>query len=398
MKRSALWRFLALFLALGLIAAACSDDDDDDTGEDTGETTEETGEMEDTADTEEEMEDTADTDAADTADTEDVELVQDGSTLAAVQEAGMVKCGTRDDLPGFATVDDAGEHVGFDADFCRVIAAGVLGDATAVDFVDLETADRFTALQSGQIDVLVRNTTWTASRDGGEGATFLHTTFYDGQGLMVAADSGYTTIEDTTDAIVCVAQGTTTEGNAAAESQRLGLNWEVRPFETVELLQEAFVAGQCDVWSSDTSQLTGLRSEFPDGPDALVILDDVFSKEPLGPAVPDGDTEWAQAVEWSVMSTVQAEELGIDSSNVDSFADTTDVNIQKFLGLEFEGDEGVATLDPGLGLAEDFAAQVISQVGNYAEIYEEHLTPLGLERGNNALWSDGGLQYVPPYK
>jgi general L-amino acid transport system substrate-binding protein len=402
MKRSALWRFLALFLALGLIAAACSDDDDDDTGDDTGTTTEETSDTADTADTAdtEEMEDTADTAdtdaAADTS--EDVELVQDGSTLDAVIEADVIKCGTRDALPGFSVLTEDGDHVGFDADFCRVIAAGVLGDATKVDFVDLETADRFTALQSGQIDVLVRAATWTASRDGGEGTTFLHPNFYDGQGIMVAADSGFASIEDLNPAVVCVAQGTTTEGNAADEAQRLGLELEVRGFENPELIQEAFIAGQCDAWSADGSQLAGLRSEFPDGPDALVILDTVFSKEPLAPAVRDGDTEWAQAVDWSVMAPIQAEEFGIDSTNVDSFSDTTDPNIQKFLGLEFEGDDGLATLDPGLGLAEDFAAQIVTQVGNYAEIFDANVAPLGLERGLNALYTDGGIQYVPPYK
>ena len=353
MQRSALWRFLALFLALGLIAAACSDDDDDDTGSDTGGTTsEETGGTSDT----DEMVDTADTSAA--ADTsEDVELVQDGSLLAAVQEADVVKCGTRDALPGFAVLTDDGDHVGFDADFCRAIAAGVLGDATKVEFVDLETEDRFTALQSGAVDVLVRNTTWTASRDGGEGATFMQPNFYDGQGMMVAADSGFESIEDLDGVVVCVAQGTTTEGNAANEATRLGLDWEVRGFAETELIQEAFIAGQCDAWSSDVSQLTGLRSEFPDGPESLVIFDDVFSKEPLAPAVADGDTEWAQAVNWIVLATIQAEEFGIDSSNVDTFSSTEDPNIQKFLGLEFEGDDGLATLDPGLGLPIDFAAR-----------------------------------------
>mgnify|MGYP001828963546 FL=1 len=399
MKRSALWRFLALFLALGLIAAACSDDDDDDSGE-TGETTEETGgEMEDTADTEEEMEDTADTDAADTGDTEDVELVQDGSTLDAVREADVIKCGTRDALAGFSVLTEDGDHVGFDADFCRVIAAGVLGDATKVEFVDLETADRFTALQSGAIDVLVRNTTWTATRDGSEGATFMHPNFYDGQRMMVGADSGFSSVEDLNPAVICVAQGTTNEGNAAAQADRLGVDWEVRGFADTELIQEAFIAGQCDGWASDGSQLAGLRSEFPEGPEALVILEGEFSKEPLAPAVRDGDTRWAQAVNWSVMAPLLAEELGIDSTNVDSFADTDDADIQKFLGLEFEDDEGAAaTLDPGLDLAEDFGAQIVTQVGNYAEIFDEHIAPLGLERGLNALYSDGGIQYVPPYK
>jgi general L-amino acid transport system substrate-binding protein len=332
-----------------------------------------------------------------TSETSDsVEEVQSSdSRLDTVQDNGVFRCGTRDDLPGFASLDPSGEHVGFDSDFCRVIAAAVLGDATAVEMVDVATDDRFTALQSGEIDALVRNTTWTATRDGVEGATFLQTTFYDGQGMMVAADSGFESIADMDGVIVCVAQGTTTEGNAAAEAAKLGVTWEVRAFEDVDLIQEAFVAGQCDGWSSDTSQLTGLRSTYPDGPDALKILPEVFSKEPLGPAVADGDSRWAQAVNWAILATITAEELGITSENVDTFATTDDVTIQRFLGQAVEGE---AVLDPGLGLPTDFAYQVVSQVGNYGEIFERHLAPLGLERGVNALWSDGGLIYSPPYR
>ena len=242
--------------------------------------------------------------------------------LASVIAADSVRCGTRDALPGFAVLDASGDHVGFDADFCKVVAAAVLGDATKVEFVDLETADRFTALQSRlEIDVLIRNTTWTASRDGAEGATFLHPNFYDGQGMMVAADSGFASLEDMTSAIVCVAKGTTTEGNAAAESNRLGLNWEIRTFDDTDQIQAAFVAGQCDGWSSDTSQLTGLRSTYPDGAEALTILPEVFSKEPLAPAVADGDTQWAQVVNWAILATIQAEEFGITQANVDEMLD-----------------------------------------------------------------------------
>jgi general L-amino acid transport system substrate-binding protein len=373
-----------------MFGAACTSDDDGDGSATT-----------DGADTTEAADAPDATDAADGADAPDdtVEVVQsDGSTLAAVQDAGVVRCGTRDALAGFAVLTPEGEHVGFDSDFCRVIAAAVLGDAEAVEHVDLETSDRFTALQSGEIDVLVRNTTWTASRDGGEGATFVAPTFYDGQGIMVGTDSGFAEITDLDGVIVCVAQGTTTEGNAANEAARLGLTWEVRAFEDTTLIQEAFIAGQCDAWSADRSQLVSLRSEFPDGPEALTILPDVFSKEPLAAAVADGDTEWAQAVNWAILATIQAEELGIDSTNVDSFADTDDVNIQRFLGLEVEGEDGAAVLDPGLGLPTDFGLQVVTQVGNYAEIFEEHLTPLGLERGINSLWTDGGLLYAIPYR
>jgi len=385
-------RALVPLVALALFGAACTSDDDGGTTSDDTETTdapEGTGAPDDTGG------ETSATDAPD----DTVEVVQaDGSTLAAVQEAGVLRCGTRDALGGFAVLDSDGEHVGFDSDFCRVIAAAVLGDAEAVDHVDLETADRFTALQSGEVDVLVRNTTWTATRDGAEGATFLQTTYYDGQGMMVAADSGFSALTDMDGVIVCVAQGTTTEGNAATEAARLGLEWEVRAFESNELIQEAFLAGQCDGWSADGSALAGERSLYPDGPEALTILPEVFSKEPLAPLVSDGDSQWAQAVEWAIFATIQAEEYGITSENIDTFADTDDIGIQRFLGLEVEGDDGAAVLDPGLGLPTDFAAQVVSQVGNYGEIFDEHLAPLGLERGINALWTDGGLLYAPPYR
>jgi general L-amino acid transport system substrate-binding protein len=378
-------------VALALLGAACTSDDDDSGGDTSPEATDATEETTQTEET------TAPDETTGPDDT--VEVVQGSeSTLDAVIANDVVRCGTRDALPGFAVLTPEGDHVGFDSDFCRVVAAAVLGDAEKVEMVDLETADRFTALQSGEVDVLIRNTTWTASRDGAEGATFLTPTFYDGQGIMVGADSGFAAITDLDGVIVCVAQGTTTEGNAANEATRLGLNWEVRAFEDPALIQEAFIAGQCDAWSSDRSQLVALRSEFPDGPEALTILPEVFSKEPLAPAVADGDTEWAQAVNWAILATIQAEEFGIDSTNVDTFVGTEDVSIQRFLGQEVEGEDGTAVLDPGLGLPTDFAFQVVSQVGNYGEIFNEHLAPLGLERGLNSLWTDGGLLYSPPYR
>lgn len=377
-------------VALALLGAACTSDDDD-SGGDTPEATDATEET--TA-----PDETAAPDET-TGPDDTVEVVQGSeSTLDAVIANDVVRCGTRDELPGFAVLTPEGDHVGFDSDFCRVVAAAVLGDAEKVEMVDLETADRFTALQSGEVDVLIRNTTWTASRDGAEGATFLTPTFYDGQGIMVGADSGFAAITDLDGVIVCVAQGTTTEGNAANEATRLGLDWEVRAFEDPALIQEAFIAGQCDAWSSDRSQLVALRSEFPDGPEALTILPEVFSKEPLAAAVADGDSQWAQAVNWALLATIQAEEFGIDSTNVDTFVGSEDVSIQRFLGQEVEGDDGAAVLDPGLGLPTDFAYQVVSQVGNYGEIFAEHLTPLGLERGINSLWTDGGLLYSPPYR
>jgi len=318
------------------------------------------------------------------------------SLLDSVIANDVVRCGVRGDFPGFNILDEAGEHVGFDADFCRAIAAAVLGDSTKVEFVDVETDARFTALQSGEFDVLVRNTTWTASRDGIEGVTFLHPTFYDGQGMMVAADSGITSIDDMDGAVVCVAGGTTTEGNVATEFERRGLGVDVQSFPDVETLQANFEQGGCDGWSSDTSQLVGFRSAYPAGPEALVIFDDIFSKEPLAPAVVDGDTAWAQAVNWAIFATIQAEEFGITGDNAaDLQANSEDPNIRQFLGGE---NADGTVLDPGLGLAPDFAFNVVDQVGNYGEIFEAHLAPLGIERGANALWIDGGPQYAPPYR
>ncbi|MGH9132582.1 MAG: amino acid ABC transporter substrate-binding protein [Ilumatobacteraceae bacterium] len=388
--RSRTSRLSLAVAALALVGAACSGDDDssgETTPGTTGEQPEDTGAPDGT---------TADTTTDSTAGTTPGEEVQTGeSLLDTVIANDVVRCGVRDDLPGFSTLDDAGEHVGFDADFCRVIAAAVLGDATKAEFVDIETEARFTALQSGEIDVLVRNTTWTASRDGVEGATFLHPTFYDGQGMMVASDSGFTSLDDMDGTVICVAAGTTTEGNVATEFARRGLTVEVQSFEGVELIQEAFIAGRCDGWSSDTSQLTGLRSNYPDGPEALTILDEVFSKEPLAPAVVDGDSRWAQAVQWAIYATIQAEELGIDSTNAADMVSDDDLNIQRFLaGVNEDG----TTLDTGLGLPPDFNLQVVTQVGNYGEIFEANLAPLGLERGVNALWTDGGLHYAPPYR
>jgi general L-amino acid transport system substrate-binding protein len=401
------WRILLAGAAACVFAGACTGDDDDAGTADGTTADATTGEAPAATDaTEGTAEDTGaattiggDTTPATTAaDDTVVDVAQTGERLQAVRDAGVVVCGTRDELPGFNFLDPSGEHVGFDADFCRAIAAGVLGDANAVEMRDLDAADRFTALQSGEIDVLVRNTTWTATRDGAEGATFLQPNFYDGQGMMVASDSGYTQLTDMAGAIICVTQGTTTEGNAAQEGTRLGLDWEIRAFEDPELIQAAFEAGQCDGWSSDVSQLTGLRSAYPAGPEALTILPEVFSKEPLAPAVADGDTQWAQAVKWIILATIQAEEFGITSENVQDFTTSEDPRILAFLGLEVPGDDGAAVLDPGLGLPPDFAMQVVTQVGNYGEIFDRHLTPLGLERGVNALWTDGGLMYAPPYR
>jgi general L-amino acid transport system substrate-binding protein len=319
-----------------------------------------------------------------------------------VTARGHVNCGVNNAVPGFGFVDADGAHVGFDIDYCHALAAAIFGDPEAVEFVELTAEQRFPALQSGEVDVLIRNTTRTASRDGGDGATFLTTTFYDGQGMMVAADSGFTSIDDMTDTNICVLSGTTTELNLATRME--GINYTPQTFEDNEQLQAAFLADTCDGWTSDKSQLSGIRSAWPadqGGPEALVILEETFSKEPLGPAVRDGDSQWAQIVDWVVLVTIQAEEFGITQDNVGTFTDTEDAGIRRLLGLEITTDEGTSVFDPGLGLPTDFAANVIEAVGNYGEIYDRNVgpdTPLGLERGVNALWTDGGLIYSPPYR
>ena len=307
-------------------------------------------------------------------------------------------CGVNDAVPGFGFTGESGEPEGFDIDFCRVVAAAVLGDAEAVEYTPLSAEQRFTALQSGEIDVLIRNTTYTSSRDGTEGARFLHTTFYDGQGMMVPADSGYESLEDMAGETICVLSGTTTELNLESQFQARGIDYTPLAFEDNEPLQAAFVEERCGAWTSDKSQLAGVRSSWPEdqgGPEALVILDETMSKEPLGPVVADGDDDWADAVNWAVISTIQAEEFGLDSGNVEQGSD--DPEIQRFLGQPVEGEP----FDSGLGLPADFAVQVISQVGNYGEIFERNVgagSALELPRDLNALWTDGGLQYAPPYR
>ncbi len=327
-----------------------------------------------------------------------------GSLLQEVQDRGTLICGVNDGVPGFGVVDDAGEYSGFDIDFCKVIAAAVLGDAEAVEYRPIGPEERFTALASGEIDVLSRNTTWTASRDGTENADFVTTTFYDGQGMMVLADSGFTSLDDMDGTTVCVLSGTTTEQNLATVFNARGLTFEPLTFDETDQIRDAIINGQCDGWTSDLSQLAGVRSVFPDaegGPEALVIFDEQISKEPLGPLVAEGDADWRDAVNWAVLSTIQAEELGITSANVQEQTGSDDPAVQAFLGQPTGEDQTV--VDPGLGLDPDFAVNVIEQVGNYGEIFDRNVgpgTPLALERGLNALYNADppGLHYAPPYR
>ncbi len=331
---------------------------------------------------------------------------QGGNLLEEVQNRGTLNCGVNEAVPGFGFVTEAGDFEGFDIEYCRVVAAAVLGDAEAVEFRPLTAEQRFTALQAGEIDVLIRNSTWTASRDGGEGATFLSTTFYDSGGMMVRADSPYESIDDMGGTTICVLSGTTNEQVLASVFGARGIEHTPLTFEEADPLREAFVAERCDGWTSDLSQLAGIRANWPDaqgGPEALRILAEPLSKEPLGPVVRDGDSTWAAAVDWAILATIQAEEFEITSENIEEMANSDDPEIRRFLGSPVEEEEGAAPapFDPGLGLPVDFARQVVTQVGNYGEIYERHLgpeSPLGIERELNALWTDGGLHYAPPYR
>ena len=369
------WALCVLFSIVLFLGAGCSLGDDDDDG--------------------------GNGDAAgDTGQTEAGGGGQDGggSLLQEVQDRGTLRCGVNDAVPGFGFTGEGGEPEGFDIDFCKVVAAAVLGDAEAVEYTPLSAEQRFTALQSGEIDVLIRNTTYTASRDGTEGARFLHTTFYDGQGMMVRTESGHTTLEDLAGETICVLSGTTTELNLESQFQARGIDYTPLAFEETDPLQAAFVEERCGAWTSDKSQLAGIRSAWPEGqggPEALTIMDETMSKEPLGPVVADGDDAWADAVNWAVYATIQAEEFGLTSDNIGEGSE--DPEIQRFLGEAVEGEP----FDAGLGLPDDFAVQVVTQVGNYGEIYDRNVGPgsaLELPRDFNALWTDGGLQFAPPYR
>lgn len=321
---------------------------------------------------------------------------QQASTLQRVSDRGRLNCGVNNSVPGFGFVTPGGEFKGFDIDYCRAVAAAVLGDANKVDFKPLSPEQRFTALQAGEVDVLIRNTTRTATRDGKEGTTFLTTTFYDGQGMMVRANTKFQKLEDMGGTTICLTSGTTTELNLASVFGARNIKHTPLTFKDNPTLQPAFVQGRCDGWTSDKSQLAGIRSNWPanqGGPNGLRILDETFSKEPLGPVVRDGDSQWAQIIDWVVIATIQAEEFGVTSRNVDQMVGSENPEIARLLGAK--------NFNPGLGLPPDFAVKVIKAVGNYGEIYDRNVgpgTPLGLERGANNLWTKGGLLYAPPYR
>jgi general L-amino acid transport system substrate-binding protein len=318
--------------------------------------------------------------------------------LATVQERGELICGVNGSLPGFSFIDESGNAAGFDVDFCRALAAAVLGDPEAVEFRPINTDQRGPALQTGEVDVLIRNTTWTVSRDTSWGL-FGPTTFYDGQAIMVNSTlTDATTIDDLAGAAICVQSGTTTELNLA--DRLADIEYEPIVFPEIDPTYAAYGEGRCDAVTSDRSQLVARRTEFANPGDHL-ILDEVMSKEPLGPVAPLGDDQWFNVVKWVVYATIQAEEFGITQANVeDTAASSDDPTVQRFLGVTPEGTD---PFDSGLGLEPDWVVTTIGAVGNYAEIFDRNLgpeTPFALERGLNNLWNGDppGLLYAPPYR
>ena len=325
-------------------------------------------------------------------------FAQDGAAVgeitARVLERGELICGANATLPGFGVVNDAGEYNGFDVDFCRAVAAAILGDANAVSIRPLTAAERPTALASGEIDMLSRNTTWTLSRDTEWGSTFAPTTFYDGQGIMVNVEDGIEGLEDLEDEVICTNAGTTTELNITDAMSKLDLDFELQTFQDFDAVMDAFYAGRCTAVTTDTSGLISRKAVAPD-PGSLQILPTVISKEPLGPVSSQSDPQFADIIAWTIFGMISAEEFGITSENVGDFVGSEDPSIQRLLG---GGDTPVGSY---LGIPNDFMVTVIEQVGNYGEVFDRNLGPetvFGLSRGVNALWTDGGLLYAPPFR
>jgi general L-amino acid transport system substrate-binding protein len=317
-----------------------------------------------------------------------------GKTLDAVKARGELACGVNTSAPGFSNVDSQGRWVGLDVDLCRAVAAAVLGDPAKVKFVPLNSQQRFAALQSGEIDVLSRNTTWTLTRDASLGIAFTGINYYDGQGFMVPRKLKVESARKLGGATVCVQAGTTSEKNVADYFLASGLKYKSVVFDTAEAIQAAFFAGRCQAYTTDMSDLAGARTKTA-RPDDYVILPEVISKEPLGPAVRRGDDEWFQIVRWALFAMLEAEEMGLSQATVDKAkAESKDPGVQRLLGTS----EDTGKL---LGLDREWAYRIVKGVGNYGESFDRNLgptTPLALPRGVNKLWSKGGLMYAPPVR
>lgn len=321
-------------------------------------------------------------------------FAQAGSTLDAVQKKGFVQCGISDGLPGFSYADAKGNYLGLDVDVCRAVAAAVFGDASKVKFSPLTAKERFTALQSGEVDILSRNSTWTSSRDAAMGISFTGVTYYDGQGFLVNKKLGVTSAKELDGATVCIQAGTTTELNLSDYFRANGLKYTPITYDTSDESAKSVEAGRCDVLTSDQSQLYAQRIKLA-APNDYVVLPEVISKEPLGPAVRQGDDEWFKIVRWTLFAMLNAEELGVDSQNVVETAKTTkNPDIARLLGSEGE-------FGKDLKLPKDWAVQIVKQVGNYAETFNRNVgagSELKIDRGLNAQWNKGGLQYAPPVR
>ncbi|WP_425374318.1 amino acid ABC transporter substrate-binding protein [Lichenihabitans psoromatis] len=318
--------------------------------------------------------------------------VASAATLDTVKQKNVLTCGVNPSLAGFGIPDDKGQFTGLDVDFCRAVAASVLGDPTKVKFIALNATDRFTALQSGEIDLLARNSTWTSSRDQ-QGMLFGPVNFYDGQGFMVRKKLGVSSAKDLNGASICVQQGTTTELNLADYFRTNGMKYDSVAFKGEDETLKAYESGRCDAFTTDSSGLYAERIRLVN-PDDHIVLPEIISKEPLSPAVRQGDDQWFNIVRWTHYAMVSAEELGVTSKNVDDMMKSDNPDIRRLLGVE--GEQG-----KGFGLDKAWAYNIIKTVGNYGEVFDKNVgdgSPLKIKRGLNALWNKGGLQYAPPIR
>lgn len=323
--------------------------------------------------------------------------VASAATLDDVKAKGEVSCGVHTGLQGFAAPNDQGEWSGFDADFCRAVAAAVFGDPTKVRFVPTNATERFTALQSGEIDLLARNTTWTLSRDTSLGFNFTGVNYYDGQGFMINAAKlpGINSALQLSGAAVCVQTGTTTELNLADYFAANNMQYNPVVFQGFDETNAAYEAGRCDVYTTDQSGLYALRLTLAN-PDDHVVLPEIISKEPLGPAVRQGDEQWFDIVKWTLFALLNAEELGVTQANVEEMKGSDNPEVRRLLGQEAD-----TTIGSSLGLESDWVAKVVAGTGNYGEMFERNIgqgSPLKIARGLNQLWTKGGVQYAPPLR
>lgn len=315
------------------------------------------------------------------------------SRLDAVKERGKLICGVEGGIPGFSFVDESGQYSGLDVDVCKAVAAALFDDPEAVEYRRLDSTERFTALNGGEVDMLSRNTTWTISRDTSVGMEFAPTTFYDGQGMMVRKDAGIESLKDFDGKSVCVEAGTTTELNLTDKMREAGVESETVTFQKADAAYAAYAEGRCEGMTSDKSQLLARRTTLPN-PDEHILMTVTMSKEPLGPVTVNNDSQWFDVVKWVTYALIEAEELGITQANVEQMKTSDNPSIRRFLGVE--GDLG-----EGIGLSNDFTARAIAHVGNYGEVYDRNLgrnSQFNLERGLNDLWTRGGLLYSPPFR